>query len=70
MPFFAVGAIVGSRQRGRRRGAVAVACVVSIVGVLIQFFTPIHANGVLLSGKLINGVALGTIGTKDASWSY
>ncbi|KAF8552470.1 maltose permease [Imleria badia] len=42
-----------------RRGAVAIACGVSIVGVLIQFLTPKHANGMLLVGKLINGFALG-----------
>ncbi|KIJ63765.1 hypothetical protein HYDPIDRAFT_175817 [Hydnomerulius pinastri MD-312] len=42
-----------------RRGAVAVACVISIGGVLIQFFTPKHNNGMLLAGKLINGFALG-----------
>ncbi|KAH0834933.1 general substrate transporter [Lanmaoa asiatica] len=42
-----------------RRGAVAVACAISIVGVLIQFLTPTHANGMLLVGKLINGFALG-----------
>jgi len=42
-----------------RRGAVAIACGISIVGVLIQFFTPTHVNGMLLVGKLINGFALG-----------
>ncbi|KIJ63766.1 hypothetical protein HYDPIDRAFT_91877, partial [Hydnomerulius pinastri MD-312] len=42
-----------------RRGAVAVACLISIGGVLIQFFTPKHVNGMLLAGKLINGFALG-----------
>ncbi|KAN0086099.1 General substrate transporter [Tylopilus felleus] len=42
-----------------RRGAVAFACFVSIVGVLIQFLTPKHVNGMLLVGKLINGFALG-----------
>lgn len=47
-------------QHRRRRGAVAIACVVSIVGVLIQFLTPKHGNGMLLAGKLINGFALGS----------
>ncbi|KAG2129320.1 maltose permease [Suillus cothurnatus] len=42
-----------------RRGAVAVACFVSIVGILIQFLTPPHKNGMLLAGKLINGFSLG-----------
>ncbi|KAG9311602.1 general substrate transporter [Chiua virens] len=42
-----------------RRGAIAIACVISIVAVFIQFFTPTHANGMLVVGKLINGVALG-----------
>ncbi|KAG8216575.1 general substrate transporter [Butyriboletus roseoflavus] len=42
-----------------RRGAVAVACAISIVGVFIQFFSPTHANAMLLVGKLINGFALG-----------
>ncbi|KAF8137075.1 general substrate transporter [Boletus edulis] len=42
-----------------RRGAVALASVVSIIGVLIQFLTPKHVNAMLLVGKLINGVALG-----------
>ncbi|KAF9240471.1 maltose permease [Melanogaster broomeanus] len=42
-----------------RRGAVAVACVISIGAILIQFLTPKHVNGMLLVGKLINGFALG-----------
>lgn len=42
-----------------RRGAVAIACLVSIVGILIQFLTPAHNNGMLLAGKLINGFSLG-----------
>ncbi|KAF9220749.1 maltose permease [Gyrodon lividus] len=42
-----------------RRGAVAVACVLSIAGILIQFLTPKHVNGMLVAGKLINGFALG-----------
>ncbi|KAI9568718.1 hypothetical protein HD554DRAFT_709317 [Boletus coccyginus] len=46
-------------DRFERRGAVAFACGVSIVGVLIQFLTPKHGNWVLLVGKLINGFALG-----------
>ena len=51
---------VRSLARGRRRGAVALACFISIVGVLIQFLSPKHANGMLLVGKLINGYALGS----------
>lgn len=46
--------------RDRRRGVVAIACIISIFGVLIQFFTPPHANEMLLVGKFINGFALGT----------
>lgn len=57
--------VVGSRRVYRRRGAVAVACGISIVGVLIQFFTPKHANGMLLAGKLINGFALGSLIDSD-----
>ena len=34
---------------------------VSIVGVLVQFLAPKHANRMLLSGKLINGCALGSL---------
>lgn len=65
--FLRVGVFVCSRERDRRRGAVVVACVVSIVGVLIQFLTPKHANGMLLVGKLINGFALGSlIDSQDA----
>ncbi|KAF8430640.1 general substrate transporter [Boletus edulis BED1] len=48
-----------TRERHRRRGAVALASVVSIISVLIQFLTPKHVNAMLLVGKLINGVALG-----------
>ncbi|KAI9568717.1 maltose permease, partial [Boletus coccyginus] len=46
-------------DRFGRRGAVAFACGVSTVAVLIQFLTPKHGNWVLLVGKLINGFALG-----------
>ncbi|EPT05531.1 hypothetical protein FOMPIDRAFT_1138706 [Fomitopsis schrenkii] len=42
-----------------RKGAVAVCCIVSISGVLIQFFTYPHRNAQLLIGKLINGFSLG-----------
>ncbi|KIJ63752.1 hypothetical protein HYDPIDRAFT_133568 [Hydnomerulius pinastri MD-312] len=42
-----------------RRGANTVACLISLVGILIQFFTPVHQNGMLLVGKLVNGYALG-----------
>jgi len=42
-----------------RRGAVALCCCVSIVGILIQFFTYPHRNAQLLVGKLVNGYALG-----------
>ncbi|CCM01414.1 uncharacterized protein FIBRA_03465 [Fibroporia radiculosa] len=42
-----------------RRGAVALCCVVSIAGILIQFFTYPHKNAQLLVGKLINGFSLG-----------
>ena len=55
----------------RRRGAVALACLISIVGVLIQFLTPKHANGMLLVGKFIGGYALGTpIDCGSASLDY
>ena len=38
---------------------IAIACVISIAAVFVQFFTPAHANGMLLAGKLINGYSLG-----------
>ena len=46
-------------ERIGRKGSVLVACTISIIAVFIQYFTPAHANGMLLAGKLINGVALG-----------
>ncbi|KAG1763315.1 maltose permease, partial [Suillus occidentalis] len=51
-----------------RRGAVAVACVVSIVGILLQFLTPAHENGMLLAGKLINGFSLGMFVSSAGSY--
>lgn len=51
-----------------RRGAVAVACFVSIVGILLQFITPAHNNGMLLAGKLINGFSLGMFVSSAGSY--
>ncbi|KIK40403.1 hypothetical protein CY34DRAFT_24850 [Suillus luteus UH-Slu-Lm8-n1] len=51
-----------------RRGAVAVACLVSIVGILLQFLTPAHNNGMLLAGKLINGLSLGMFVSSAGSY--
>ena len=42
-------------SRHRRRGAIVIASVVSIVGVLIQL------SGMLLVGRLVNGFALGSL---------
>ncbi|KAH9917803.1 maltose permease [Fomitopsis serialis] len=42
-----------------RRGAMGVCCIVSIVGIFIQFFTYPHKNAQLIVGKLVNGYALG-----------
>ncbi|EIW77181.1 maltose permease [Coniophora puteana RWD-64-598 SS2] len=60
-----VGGIFGGLSLGAvsdrlgRRGAVALASVISLGAVLIQFFAPAHNNGMLLAGKLINGYSLG-----------
>ncbi|KAI0725563.1 maltose permease [Fomitopsis betulina] len=60
-----IGGIFGGLSLGYvsdklgRRGAVVVCCIVSIAGILIQFFTYPHKNAQLLIGKLINGFALG-----------
>jgi len=35
-----------------------VACFISIASIFIQFFTPVHVNGMLLGGKLTDSVAL------------
>ena len=58
-----VGGVIGCLAFGwiadkvGRRLALAIASVVSIGGVFLQFFAT--ANGVLLAGKLINGIAIG-----------
>ncbi|EJU04738.1 maltose permease [Dacryopinax primogenitus] len=52
-----------------RRGAVAIACCVSIVAIILQFFTPVEANPMLLVGKLINGFALGMYVSSASSYS-
>jgi len=41
-----------------QQGALAVACFISIASIFIQFFTPVHVNGMLLVGKLTDSVAL------------
>ncbi|KZT57947.1 general substrate transporter [Calocera cornea HHB12733] len=46
-------------DRFGRRGAVALCCVISTIGIFLQFFTPVQANPMLLVGKLVNGFALG-----------
>ncbi|KAI0951244.1 hypothetical protein AcW1_008337 [Taiwanofungus camphoratus] len=46
-------------DRFGRRFAVAFCCLISIVGIFVQFFTTPHKNGQLLAGKFINGYALG-----------
>lgn len=51
-----------------RRGATALASFVSITAIFIQFFTPPHANGMLLVGKLINGYALGMYVSSASSY--
>lgn len=51
-----------------RRGAVAAACFVSIIGILLQFLTPAHNGGMLLAGKLINGFSLGMFVSSAGSY--
>ncbi|KAG0702170.1 maltose permease [Suillus ampliporus] len=51
-----------------RRGAVAVACLASIVGILAQFLTPAHENGLILAGRLINGFSLGMFVSSAGSY--
>ncbi|KAG1729525.1 maltose permease, partial [Suillus paluster] len=69
-----VGGMAGAFSLGHiselfgRRGAVAVACLVSIVGILVQFLTPAHKNGMLLAGKLINGFSLGMFVSSAGSY--
>ncbi|WVQ78292.1 hypothetical protein IAT38_000377 [Cryptococcus sp. DSM 104549] len=54
------GLLVGwLSDRIGRRGTTGIACLISIVGVLLQFLTPEHNNTMLVMGKLINGLALG-----------
>ncbi|RSH91961.1 hypothetical protein EHS25_009331 [Saitozyma podzolica] len=55
-------------ERFGRRGATALASFVSITAIFIQFFTPPHANGMLLVGKLINGYALGMYVSSASSY--
>ena len=60
-----VGGLIGGlavgwiADRVGRKGAVTIACFISIGGVFIQFFTPPHANIGMIFGKLVNGAALG-----------
>nr|XP_018263830.1 uncharacterized protein I303_03703 [Kwoniella dejecticola CBS 10117]OBR85988.1 hypothetical protein I303_03703 [Kwoniella dejecticola CBS 10117] len=42
-----------------RRASIAVASLISIIAIFIQFFCPPHQNALLLVGKLINGLSLG-----------
>ncbi|KAJ5113635.1 general substrate transporter [Penicillium angulare] len=49
-----------------RRAALGLACVVSIGAVFMQFFAT--TNGLLLAGKIINGVCLGFYQTVAASY--
>ncbi|WWC69446.1 uncharacterized protein I206_103385 [Kwoniella pini CBS 10737] len=42
-----------------RRGSIAMASIISITAIFIQFFCPPHYNALMLVGKLINGIALG-----------
>ena len=51
-----------------RRGAVACAGLLSIGAVFLQFFSPTHVNGMLLAGKLLNGVSLGMYVSCAASY--
>ena len=51
-----------------RRGAVACAGLLSIGAVFLQFFSPNHVNGMLLAGKLLNGVSLGMYVSCAASY--
>lgn len=51
-----------------RRGAVACAGLLSIAAVFLQFFCPTHVNGMLLAGKLLNGVSLGMYVSCAASY--
>ncbi|WRT67148.1 uncharacterized protein IL334_004114 [Kwoniella shivajii] len=46
-------------DRVGHRGAITIACIISIAAVFMQFFCPPHQNALLLIGKLVNGVALG-----------
>lgn len=57
-----------AHARHSRRGATALASFVSITAIFIQFFTPPHANGMLLVGKLINGYALGMYVSSASSY--
>jgi SP family general alpha glucoside:H+ symporter-like MFS transporter len=50
-----------------KRGTMAMACVVSIVGVLLQILA--RASVMLLVGKLINGLALGIYLTVSSSYA-
>ena len=49
-----------------RRGALALACVVTIGAIFLQFFA--KSNGVLLAGKIINGLSLGFYWTVAPSY--
>ena len=67
-----IGMIFGAMMCGYvadhigRRGAMACACTVTIGAIFLQFFA--KSNGVLLAGKIINGLSLGFYWTVAPSY--